>query len=273
MDIKQLEAFVKVVELQSFSKAANSLFLTQPTISAHIVSLEKEFNTKLLDRTTKMVHTTAAGEKLYKYAREIITLKEEILLELGGAQAVEKRIQIAASTIPSQHMLPELIPAFQKENKDVFFTIDTGDSQSVIDDILKHKIDIGFVGMKNRNNRLQFLPFYEDRLVIITPNTPYYAELLAQGCSLEKLMMEPMILRESGSGTKKAADRFLEAKKVEAKSLNIVARINDQEIIKRSVSKGMGISIMSNKSAIDYAKVGNLLIYEPEGEQITRYLY
>lgn len=273
MELKQLEAFVKVVELQSFSKAAEKLYLTQPTISAHIVSLEKEFNTKFLDRTTKNVRTTVAGERLYEYAKEMLAIKEELYQGFGKEGKEEQRIEIAGSTIPSQYILPELIQAFQKQNTKVCFTINQGDSDHVIGEILKHRASIGFVGIKSKVDRLRYIPFYEDKLVVVTPNEKHYQELLERNCPFEELMQEPIILRENGSGTKKTAQKFLESKNVDIEKLNVVAYINDQEIIKKSVSRGMGITIMSKKAALDYVEDGKILIYEPEDEKVTRNLY
>lgn len=273
MELRQLEAFVKVVELQSFSKAAKSLFLTQPTISSHIVTLEKELNVKLVERTTKTVKTTSAGEKLYEYAKEILEIKEDLYQEFGAKSQTDEAIVIAGSTIPSQYILPELISAFKKQNKKIYFSINHGDSQYVIDEILKHKVDIGFVGVKDENSKLNFIPFYEDKLVIITPNESHYKALLEKPNTLENLLKEPIILRENGSGTLKSAEKFLETQKIEGSGLNVVAHINDQEIIKRSVSKGIGISIMSKKSAQDFVEEGKILMYEPVGEAISRKLY
>lgn len=273
MELKQLEAFVNVVELQSFSKAAEKLYLTQPTISAHIVSLENEFGTRFLDRTTKNVRTTVAGERLYEYAKEMLAIKEELYQGFGREGKEEQRIDIAGSTIPSQYILPELIQAYQKQNAKVRFSIKQGDSEQVIGELLKHKAVIGFVGIKSKDDRLRYIPFYEDKLVVVTPNEKHYKDLLEGNCSFEELMKEPIILRENGSGTKKTAERFLESKNVDIKKLNVVAFINDQEIIKKSVSRGMGITIMSKKAALDYVDDGKMLIYEPEGDKVTRNLY
>jgi len=273
VDFKQLEGFVKVVELESFSKAAQALYLTQPTISVHIVSLEKELNTKLLDRTTKTVKTTNAGERLYEYAKSILEIREDILHDFYQERPIGDRIQVAGSTIPSQHILPQVIPEFQKSNKNTVFSVNQGDSDYVIEEILKHKIDIGFVGMKKEDARLYYIPFYEDCLVIITPNTAKYQRMKEQNCTLEELMKEPIILRENGSGTKKTSDKFLSSRDIDSRKLNVVGRMNDQEIIKRSVSNGMGISIISRKSALDYEKEGKIIIYEPNDGIITRKLY
>ena len=273
MELKQLEAFVNVVELQSFSKAAQKLYLTQPTISSHIVSLEKEFNTKFLERTTKNVQTTVDGERLYEYAKEKMAIKEELYQGFGKEREEEQRIQIAGSTIPSQYILPELIQAFQKQHDKVCFTINQGDSEHVVGEILKHRAVIGFVGIKSKDDRLRYIPFYEDKLVLVTPNEKHYQELLNRNCSFDDLIKEPIILRENGSGTKKTAEKFLETKKVDIQKLNVVAYINDQEIIKKSVSRGMGITIMSKKAAQDYVEDGKILMYEPDEEEVTRKLY
>ena len=216
MELRQLEAFVKVVELQSFSKAAKSLFLTQPTISAHIVSLEKELNVKLVDRTTKAVQITSSGERLYEYAKEILEIKEDLYQEFGAKAQSEEEIILAGSTIPSQYILPELIAAFKKQKKTIYFSIDHGDSQYVIDEVLKHRVSIGFVGLKEENSKLNFIPFYEDKLVIITPHEKHYKTILEKKEPLEYLLKEPIILREKGSGTLKTAERFLESLKIDS---------------------------------------------------------
>lgn len=273
MELKQLEGFVKVVELESFSKAAQALYLTQPTISVHILSLENELNTKLLERTTKTVKTTKAGEKLYEYAKSMIEIREDILEEFYQERPVGESIQVAGSTIPSQHILPEVIPEFRKKHSNILFSINQGDSEYVIEEILKHKIDVGFVGMKKEDSRLYYIPFYEDSLVVITPNTDKFQKMRDRDCSLEELMREPIILRENGSGTKKGSEKFLIAKNINVRKLNVVGHMNDQEIIKRSVSNGMGISIISKKSAMDYEKEGKVLLFEPQEGIITRRIY
>lgn len=273
MELKQLEAFVKVAEKQSFSAAARDLYLTQPTVSVHITALEKELNTKLLERTTKKVLLTKEGERLYEYAKEMLAVREEIYQEFTEKIQEAAKIEIAASTIPSRHILPELLHAFQKKKGKVRFSIKQGDSAFVIEEVKKHRADIGFVGMKDADKSLCYLPFYEDRLVIALPREEHYQKLLEQKNPLEAILKEPMIFREEGSGTKKSAESFLLEHGIAREQLNVVARINDQEIIKESISQGMGISLISRKAVLDYAKMGKLLVYEPPGKPIIRPLY
>ena len=111
MNLKQLEAFVQVSESGSFSRAAKELYLTQPTISAHIASLEKELSVRLFVRNTKEVGLSDDGKELYKYARQIVDLEKKIEERFCTKDAGEKRcITIAASTIPAQYLLPEFSP-------------------------------------------------------------------------------------------------------------------------------------------------------------------
>ena len=106
MDIRQLEAFVYTVKYQSFSLAAQKLYLSQPTVSSHINNLEKELHTQLLKRTTKSLSVTPAGQTLYNYAAEILNLQQKAILELSDKN--QKLLHIGVSSVPSLYLLPEL---------------------------------------------------------------------------------------------------------------------------------------------------------------------
>lgn len=273
MELKQLQAFTKVVELHNFSLAAKALYLTQPTVSAHVSTLEKELNTRLLERTTKHVKTTAEGEKLYRRAKEMLEIKNEIENDFLVKEAADTVLLLSASTIPSFYVLPEIVAAYQKLQSGVQFHLTQTDSAGAIEDLLSHKADLAFTGMAAEDERLACVPFMKDRLVVITPNEERYRQILHGKHVWDTLLHEPMILRENGSGTRKEAERFLAMQGISEDSLHITARINDQETIKRAVSQGMGISIISGKAAEDYVQMGKLLEYEPEEAQIWRNLY
>ena len=119
MNLKQLEAFVQVAEGGSFSKAAKELFLTQPTISAHVSSLEKELNVRLFIRNTKEVSLSEDGRDLYKYARQMVELEQKIEERFGSREEEERQcITIAASTIPAQYLLPKILLKFRERYPD-----------------------------------------------------------------------------------------------------------------------------------------------------------
>lgn len=244
MEFKQLQSFVEVVNCQSFTKAADKLFISQPTVSAHITQLEDELNVKLISRTTKAISLTTKGSEVYDYAVKILGLKTR-MLEACSLQP-KNIIHIGASTIPSAYILPGILQEFGSITPDTYFSIHQSDSQGIIDGLKEGLFDIGMVGMKPNDDEVQCIPFCQDNMVIITPVNDHFLELKYQNnYTVRDLLNEPIIMRETGSGSKKTADMFLEKLGLQEKDINIVARINDQEAIKNMVVSGLGISIIS----------------------------
>ena len=170
MDIRQLEAFVYTVKYQSFSLAAQKLYLSQPTVSSHINNLEKELHTQLLKRTTKSLSVTPAGQTLYNYAAEILNLQQKAILELSDKN--QKLLHIGVSSVPSLYLLPELLSAYHQEMPDVRFRTSCSDSLDVIRKVTDGTCDIGLVGTKISDTPCRFLPVTSDELVIAAPATP-----------------------------------------------------------------------------------------------------
>lgn len=263
MNLKQLEAFVAVAEGGSFSKAAKELYLTQPTISAHISALEKELCTRLFVRTTKEVSLSQDGNDLYKYAKEMVDLQRQIEERFGtenekGSQC----ITIAASTIPAQYLLPGVLPKFNEKYPDVQIKIMQTDSAEVVTHIVEHKADVGFTGTVLEKKHCKYVPFYKDELVIITPNTEVYRKRYEGDLNdISWIREENLIMREEGSGTRKEAELQLKGAGIPAEDLNVIASIANQEAIKKSVRQGMGISVLSKLATQDEVKDGYILAF------------
>lgn len=263
MNLKQLEAFVQVAEGGSFSKAAKELFLTQPTISSHISSLERELNARLFVRNTKEVSLSEDGIKLYKYAKQMLDLQREIEVTFGMDEEGESHaVTIAASTIPAQYLLPEVLTRFSERYPQEQIRIQETDSSKVVMQIVDHRVDIGFTGTVLEKKHCKYIPFYKDELVIITPNTPRYQEL-AQGNKedISWIKKEHVIMREEGSGTRKEAELQLKGAGVKFAGLDIIASIENQETIKKSVRQGMGISVLSKLATADEVANGEILAF------------
>lgn len=263
MNLKQLEAFVQVAEGGSFSKAAKELFLTQPTISSHISSLERELNARLFVRNTKEVSLSEDGIKLYKYAKQMLDLQREIEATFGMDEEGESHaVTIAASTIPAQYLLPEVLTRFSERYPQEQIRIQETDSSKVVMQIVDHRVDIGFTGTVLEKKHCKYIPFYKDELVIITPNTPKYQEL-AQGNKedISWIKKEHVIMREEGSGTRKEAELQLKGAGVKFAGLDIIASIENQETIKKSVRQGMGISVLSKLATADEVANGEILAF------------
>lgn len=268
MNLKQLEAFVKVAETKSFSEAAKQLFLTQPTISAHVSALEKELNTCFLIRNTRGVELSESGKELYAYAVQMLEIEKTIKGRFGKEIKPEGNVlRIGASTVPAQYILPNVMSTFHAEYPGEKLKLFETDSEGVIDRILSHHIDIGFTGTVIEKGNCKYLPFYEDELVVLTPSNEKFVEKLCGGQILaDWIMDEPVILREEGSGTKKEAEKMLAEQGIDMKKLKLAALMENQETIKRSVSKGMGVTILSKLAAEEELKNGTLLAF-PLGSQ------
>ena len=263
MNLKQLEAFVQVAEGGSFSKAAKKLYLTQPTISAHVAALEKELNVRLFVRNTKEVSLSEDGKDLYKYARQMVDLEKKIDERFGTREEGGKHcITIAASTIPAQYLLPKVLMRFNEKYPEEQLKIMETDSAKVVTQIVEHMVDVGFTGTVLEKKHCKYMPFYKDELVIITPNTEKYQKLKDHMTDdISWLLEEHVILREEGSGTRKEAEKQLKQAGVDLSDLDIIASIENQETIKKSVRQGMGISILSKLATADEAEAGYVLAF------------
>ncbi len=253
MNLKQLEAFVQVSESGSFSKAAKELFLTQPTISAHISSLEKELNVRLFIRNTKEVSLSDDGKDLYRYAKQITDLEKAIEERFYMDSDDGKHfITIAASTIPAQYLLPKVLMCYRERYPKEQIKIMETDSSEVVTQVVDHMVDVGFTGTVLEKKHCKYIPFYKDELAVITPDTPEYRILKEQNRDdIDWIKRKPLILREEGSGTRKEAEKQLKNAGISMEALDIVASIANQETIKKSVKQGMGITILSRLAAED----------------------
>lgn len=272
MEFRQLESFCAVVRYQSFTKAAEKLYISQPTISTHIRMLEQEFNSRLIIRTTKNIEITPHGKELFACAQKIFTLKNDLIQK--WSEENKKIIRIGASTIPADYILPEVLPLFCQKYPDIQLHIHQNDSGNILQSILNGKFTIGMVGMKSFEKELDFVPFFHDEIVMITPKQEKFLHFSQKAFNQDDLISllkkETIILREQGSGSKKRLESYFEQINLSEKSLNIIARLNDQESIKKLVASGLGISFISAKAITD---ADNLLTIKLAENNLTRSLY
>lgn len=270
MELYQLEAFVAAIDNKSFSAAAEALFLTQPTVSAHIRSLEKELQVQLINRTTKSFEPTPQGMRLYRYASTMLHLQKKAVKELSALY--QRELHIGASSVPGQYLLPRLLTEYRKRHKDIRFVISSAGSMDVIQQVLEGSLDIGFTGTSAASGCAS-IPIATDEPVIIAPNTPHYRQLLRQQVSLDKLFKEPLLVRTGSSGTRLETNRFLRTLGLDLSDMNIVASMSDAAALQSCVIQGLGISIVSRQAAEKSADQGELLIFPFGQEHLCRKLY
>ena len=245
MEFKQLEAFVNVVKYKSFSKAADASFLTQPTVSTHISSLEKELGVTLVERLGKESRPTKQGREFYKYALNLINTREKAIAAMGGLnRGLSGVIELQASSVPGLYIVPRLMAEFQKRNPDVRFYLEQSDSKTVWNNMLENKGELGFTG-DFQNNNLGYEILCRDSSVLITPKNEKFLALKERADAVrgEDFIEEGFVWREEGSASRNTVEEKLYRR--HGAKLNVVATVNSLEAVKQCVSHGMGVSIVS----------------------------
>ncbi len=247
MDFKKLAVFCKVYQYKSFSKAAHSMHLTQPSVSSYIAALEEELGTRLFDRKGRMVKPTKAGSLFYGYAKKILKIRDKAESEIHALLGLKKgELVFGGSTIPGQYVLPSLLGKFKSLYPNVKIVLKIGDTKEIINLVAEDQIELGAVGAKINVPNLDFIPFVEDELVLVVPiDHPIAKE---EKFSLSMLPNLPFIMREEGSGTRITIENFLMSKGIELEYLNIVAELGSTEAVKQAVIAGIGVSIISKRA-------------------------
>lgn len=274
MDFRQIEAFVYVVRYRSFSKAADAIFLTQPTVSSHINTLENELGIKLIDRSGKEVEPTSAGKIFYDYANNLINIRDNAVFTLNEfSRKVEGKVEIAASTVPAEYLLPKLMIGFRSIYSNINFSVDQFDSKQVIDELLDKKYELGMVGTAIENSKLEYHKLVEDRLVLAAPCSIKFNSIKSGVLPFDAIKDESFIYRESGSGTRQEFEKIFMRHEISPSSIKVAAQFNSIDAIKQAVSQGLGVSIMSYVSIEDYVKFGQIKAFDIEGFDLMRAFY
>ena len=269
-ELRQLEIFRKVVELESFSKAADEVFLAQASVSERIATLENMVGTRLLDRLGRRVVPTRAGELLYKHALLLLDMKRTASLEMQEFLGVSKgQINMGASTIPGEYILPGVIGLFRKKYPSVSVVLIIADTEDIHQRVLEGDLELGVVGSRLAHNSLIYHELWEDELVIVVPAEHRWAK--KREVPLEALRKEPFIMREAGSGTLKIMEEYLEASQSKGPhSLNVVAHLGTSTAVKEGIKAGLGISILSSRAIKTEVKAGMLKALKVKGLSMSR---
>lgn len=257
MEFRQLEVFSAVAEQKSFSRAAEKLFLTQSTVSAHIKNLEHELGRQLIVRTTKSIRLTEDGRRLLKYADRMIETRSAAIEDISGPAG--QLLHIGASTIPSACLLPELICAYRSRRPNTAFEIRQGDSREICEMLLDGRVDIGFTGAAADSSSCVNIPFFRDEIVLVMPGEEKYRAYTLPQDMAELVKNEQFIFRESGSGTQSAAEQYLAGLGAELSELNVAVRTNDTASIKEMIARGLGVTVCSRLVVRDMERLGQVV--------------
>ena len=273
-DLRQLEIFCKVVDLKSFSKAADAVFLAQASVSERISNLEKSIGTLLLDRMGRQIIPTKAGELLYKHAILMLDMKKAARLEMEKFLGLRQgEILLGGSTIPGEYILPQLIGEFYEKYPFISVILTVAGSREIEDMVQNGDLELGVVGSKNFSKEMVSYNIWKDELVLVVNSKHKWQN--KKSVTPDDLYNEPFIIREPGSGTLKIMEDYLKSwGKKGIENLNVVARLGTSTAIKEGIKANFGISILSSKAIETEIKAGILKTVRIKGmPQMTRSFY
>ncbi|BCR06004.1 LysR family transcriptional regulator [Desulfuromonas versatilis] len=272
MDIRRLEVFCAVVELKSFTKGAESVCLSQPSVSEHIRILEEMLGDKLLDRLGREVLPTVAGQILYQYARRIIRLRDEAIQAIENQKGnLSGQLVVGASTIPGTYILPRLVHDFRNRHPEIRVTLKIASTSQVAEGILQGEIELGVIGARWKDNLLQCSEMFSDELVLtVYPEHPWAGR---QSVELDELPSQPFILRERGSGTRQVMADALKEAGFDIAALDAIAEMGTTEAVRQGVKSRLGISILSARAVQEDVERGALQTLPVAGLNLSRPFY
>lgn len=263
---QQLEVFIAVAEKKNFSRAAQELHMTQPAVSQYIQALEREVGTRLLERTNKYVKLNKAGEIVYDHAKEILGLYTKMQRLVDDlTNKTSGPLAIGASYTFGEYILPHILANMLKEYPLVNPTISIGNTRDIAEFVLKHQMDVGIVEGDFQHDKLVIEPLAEDKMFIVA--SPDHQLVKKKKATPQDLVKEKWIVREIGSGTRKAADNMFKSLKISPQNMMEFGSI---QLIKESVEAGLGISLLSQWAIRKELAMGTLKIIEVDGLPFIR---
>jgi DNA-binding transcriptional LysR family regulator len=272
VEIPHLETFCKAAELLNFTAAAEALFLTQAAVSQRIKALEQDVGQSLFDRQSGRVYLSEAGRRLYDFAQRILQLHREARHALGQPpEEVSGALNLAASTVPAEHLLPTILQEYQKRYPKVHVAATVADSDAVLALLDEAKVSVALVGKPGPATWCDSRPFARDKQVLVAP--PDHAWSRRTHVTLTQLAGQPLIIREKGSGSRACFEEGLARMGKDLKALTVSLELGSNEAIKEAVLRGSGVALLSAFAVKHDVETGRLIALEVEGLDTGRDLY
>ncbi len=272
LNMKQLQIFISVAKEKNFTKAASLLYMTQPAISWQIKSLEKDLGVNLFERGDRSVTLTDAGQVFFTYAKKIVNDFEQALAAMDEIKGFQRgNLVIGASTIPGEYILPRLIGGFKKQYPGINISLEIADTAKVIKSILADEVHLGVIGAKVEEDRLSFKPMLKDELILIAP--PGHFLIQQETINLNDLIEIPFVMRENGSGTRKAIEECWLASGLKLEEMKVIMELGSTRAVISAVEAGLGVSIVSIWSAEDALNLERICQIPLNNTHFQRHLY
>lgn len=265
MDLDQLETFLEVARLSSFSRAAERRFRTQPAISSQIRALEEEVGAKLLDRSGGKVSITAAGKIFQKWAEETLETRKAVFTAIAEAERVPRgEIVVGANEGTCLHILPEVFADFKKQYPTVAVSIKRADYARILESVIDNSVDFGVVSLPVNDNRLTAVLIHRDELVIIAP--PHHPLAEMKSASVADVTKFPLLLPKAGH-TRDALEELFHERKLKP---HYSMELDSSELLKRFVAADVGVGFIARSNAQEDVLAGALRVISISDAQIRR---
>jgi LysR family transcriptional regulator, low CO2-responsive transcriptional regulator len=265
MDFDQLETFLEVAKLLSFSRAAEKRFRTQPAISSQIRGLEEEVGARLLDRSGGKVSITASGKVFQKFAEEILEHRRSMLTAIAETERLPRGgIVVGANEGTCLHILPEVFAEFKRQCPDVAIAIKRADYAKILESVVDNSVDFGVVSLPVHDNRLQVVLIHRDELATIAPPKHPLARLTA--ATIAKVAEFPLIMPKAGH-TRDALEALFYERKLKPR---FAMELDSSELLKRFVAAGAGVGFIARSNVLEDILAKALVAVPIEDAKIRR---
>ena len=246
MDFDQLETFLEVARLSSFSRAAERRFRTQPAISSQIRALEEEVGAKLLDRSGGKVAITAAGKVFQKYAEDSLEQRRVVLIALAEMHRVPRgEIVVSANEGTCLHILPEVFAEFKRQYPSVAVSVKRLEHSKILEAIIDNSCDFGVVSLPVSDKRLTVVPIHRDELVVIAP--PDHPLAGRGRVTVAEVVEYPLLLPKVGR-TRDALEQLFHERRLKP---TISMELDSSELLKRFVAVAVGVGFIPRSNVVE----------------------
>ena len=266
--------FIEVARELSFSKAAQTLFISQPAISNHIKMLESQYQCALFNRKGNTISLTAAGEILYQHLKDAVKIQREIEFELStleDAGNAKGRLKIGASTTVALYIIPKILSAFHQQYPALQIQLVNRNSENITNALLQNEIDVGIVEVFQKRTTISYKDFMTDEIVAVCAATSKIAKI--KKIALSELVSYPVALREFGSGTLLALTHALKRHDIHIEDLNVKVRLGGTEALKNFLLADQCIGFLPKKSIVKELAHKELVQLNITGLKVERNFY
>lgn len=268
MHYDALKTFITLVDVKNFTKTAEILLMSQPSVSLHIKNLEKEFQTQLLQRSPKSLKITPTGELLYNRAKQILTIYEQTKQDiLEHHHAIKGELRIGASFTIGEYILPSLLIDIQNEYPELELQVMIGNTEEIVHCVKMYEVDIGLIEGQTNEKSLDVHPFLQDHLCLVVSSQHELAT--NEEVTIDHLQNQIWLTRETGSGTRNFLTHVIRSNGLKVKTL---VTISSTQGIKETLINGLGISLLSKNVIQRDLEQGTLRILKLQDQTFTRTL-